>query len=301
MNALENLKSRMEKNRRAKEKKIPTLSDKSLQTGKDMENILNTVCATATDIKLPNHINIYARERYIPLTKALSFTLDEKAINHNVSTQEMIDAGISYKDCQNDYLAIFFEPEEKHIFVDKEPVSSEPMNNLRVCKYMGLFQFQEKACKLRFFRLTDELDCKGEDQELNDKAAVLNSLWNIEPYHLKMRPDFIELYLRGEDFEPEVNTVGDYGIPPDSFIIEMLLRLIKALLNILYSLNQNKNRYCRLTYKANVRNLQSMLHSVIMPISILQMMPNEMEIPNQLELKQQVKPKPKPKPKRRRN
>lgn len=299
----------MENNRRSKSNAI-TISEKSLQTAKDMEGVLNCVVNAATNINNPKELYTYARERYSALTKALCHTLDDSVIKMNYSKQLMIDAGTCYQDCENDYLAIFFEPEEKHIFIDDNPDISKRANNLRVSKYMGFFQFHEKACKLRFFRLTDELDCKEAVQELNDQAKVLNSIWNIEPYHLKMRPDFIDLYLRGEDFEPEINIITDCGIPTDDFLTEMIIKIMDALVGTLYSLNQNGNLFCRLTHPVQINNLRIGSYpslnktggplEQIVPVSVLQMMEKPVE-KQSLAPSTTVKPKPsKPKPKRRR-
>lgn len=271
MGALEHFKLKMEEQRRAKECR-PTLNPQSIETAKDIGAIINTITRTATRTDLPDEFTSYCRQRYTAVVNSLNYYINDDILSFNKpSLQQLAETPLSVKDCQNDILTIIYEPEEKTVFVDKH----KEENNLRIQKYVGMFQFSEKNCKLRFFRLTEELDSRSEDEQENINAKVLNTTWAVEPYFFTLPANFLDLAIAGEDYGPELNAVIEAGIPPDYELIALLGKYIEILKCVLYSIKTNLNRYCRLTQTLILRNTVG--RNARMPISVLQLMDSDIE------------------------
>lgn len=271
MGALEQFKQKMAENRRSK-LVVPSMSERSKKTAIDVGCLINTITHTATRTDLPDEFTIYCRQRYLAVVNSLNFTVDDNFINFNrPSETQLAENPISIADCQNDFLTIIYEPTDKSIFVDND----KKANNLRIEKLVGLFQFHSQSCKLRFFRKTDELDCMSNDESENADAKVLSTSWAVEPYYVKLPPNFLELYLAGEDYNPELNCIIEDATPPDSELIAFLDKFMDILKCVLYSIKTNLNRFCRQTEHLQLRNLRGMNKRI--PVFILQLMATELE------------------------
>lgn len=271
MGALENFKLKMEEQRRARTV-IPSLDQNSKNTVQDIKAIVNVILHNAARTDLPDGFSNYCRQRYTPFVNSLHYAIDDNFLNFNMPTQQqLIDNPISIADCQNDSLTFFYEPSKKSVFVDKE----NNKNNLRIEKLVGQFQFYPDNCKLRLFRQSSELDCTSESEEENENAHVLNFTWTVEPYYVTLPKDFLERYIAGEDYEPELFCIIENATPPDEELIAFLTVFLKILKTTLYSIKKNLNRYCRLTDNILVKNLKGNKSNV--PISLLQLMEFEVE------------------------
>lgn len=303
MGALEQFKQKMAEKRRVKELQ-QTLNEKSLRTVNDIGRVINTITRTATRTDLPESFTEYCRRNYTIVANALNYTMTDAMLIMNRPTKEQLAiTPLSVKDCLNDVLTIIYEPEERTVFVDKH----KEENNLRIEKYVGAFSFHENSIKLRFFRLTEELDCRSEDEEENKAANVLNKIWTVEPYFFSLPPNFLDLHLSGQNYEPEISTVLEEGIPPDEELISLLMIYVDILVTVLYSIKTNLNRYCRLTKTLVLRN--TIGGNTRIPVSVLQLMDKEIEglndhdravhNPKPVKAATPRKPRIKPKPKKR--
>lgn len=304
MGALEQFKQKMAEKRLLKELH-PTLNEHSLRTVNDIGLVINTITRTATRIDLPDRFTEYCRRNYTTIVNALNYTMTDAMLIMNRPTKEQLAVTpLSVKDCLNDVLTIIYEPEDRTVFVDKH----KEANNLRIEKYVGVFSFHDNSVKLRFIRLTDELDCRSEDEEENKTAKVLNKHWTVEPYFFSLPPNFLDLHLSGQGYEPEISAVLEEGIPPDEELISLLAKYVDILVTVLYSIKTDLNRYCRLTKTLLLRN--TIGKNARLPVSVLQMMEEEIEGLNdqgRAVLKQKPvkaatprKPRIKPKPKKKR-
>lgn len=303
MGALEQFKQKMAEKRLLKELH-PTLNEHSLRTVNDIGLVINTITRTATRTDLPDRFTEYCRRNYTTVVNALNYTMTDAMLIMNRPTKEQLAVTpLSVKDCLNDVLTIIYEPEDRTIFVDKH----KEANNLRIEKYVGVFSFHDNSIKLRFIRLTDELDCRSEDEEENNTAKVLNKHWTVEPYFYSLPPNFLDLHLSGQGYEPEISTVLEEGIPPDEELISLLAKYVDILVTVLYSIKTDLNRYCRLTKTLLLRN--TMGKNARLPVSVLQMMDEEIEglndqgraVHKQKPVKAATprKPRIKPKPKKK--
>ena len=303
MGALEQFKQKMAEKRRVKELQ-QTLNEKSLRTVNDIGRVINTITRTATRTDLPESFTEYCRRNYTIVANALNYTMTDAMLIMNRPTKEQLAVTpLSVKDCLNDVLTIIYEPEDRTVFVDKH----KEANNLRIEKYVGAFSFHENSIKLRFFRLTEELDCRSEDEEKNKTANVLNKIWTVEPYFFSLPPNFLDLHLSDQNYEPEISTVLEEGIPPDEELISLLMIYVDILVTVLYSIKTNLNRYCRLTKTLVLPN--TIGGNTRIPVSVLQLMDKEIEglndhgravhNPKPVKAATPRKPRIKPKPKKR--
>lgn len=271
MGALEQFKLKMAEKRLFKELQ-PVLNEHSIKTAHDIGLVLNTVTRTATRTDLPDVFTTYCRKRYTALANGINYTIDDDIYTFNKPNKEQLaNTPLSVKDLQTDTMTIIYEPKEKTIFIDAE----NQENNLRIQKYVGMFQFYDNNCKLHFFRMTEELDCRGQDEKANADAKVLNTIWTVEPFYFTMPANFLDLYLAGEDYQPEMTTVLETGIPPDEELLALLNKYLDILTCVIYSVKTNLNRYCRLTQTLILRN--PMGKTVNLPVSVLQLMNEEIE------------------------
>lgn len=303
MGALEQFKLKMAEKRLAKELH-PTLNERSLQTVQDIGQVINTITRTATRTDLPDEFTTYCRRNYTAVVNAINYSMTDGMFTMNRPKKEQLAVTpLSVKDCLNDVLTIIYEPDDKTVFVDKH----KEANNLRIQKYVGIFQFHATNCKLRFVRLTDELDCRSEDEQENIDAKVISKTWMMEPYFFTLPANFLDLYLSGEDCQAELSTIINEGIPPDEELISLLYKYLDLLVCVLFSIKTNLNRFCRMTH--NLLMVNPVGKKVRLPIAVLQMMDEEIEglndqgraVYKQKSVKAPTprKPRIKPKPKKK--
>lgn len=269
MSALDKFKQKMADKRRAKEIIVP-INEVSLRTVEDVGCVLNTITRSATRRDFPEAFSTYCRQRYLAVVNSLNFSVNDTFLDFNKPTRaQLLETPISVKDCLNDFLTLIYEPTDKSVFVDKDKVS----NNLRLDKMVGHFQFHDTGCKLRFFRKTSELDCMSSDDIENLNAKVLNNSWMVEPYYIKLAPNFLDQHLAGEALTPELHCIVEDATPSDKDMTDFLNTFLEILTCVLFAIKTNLNRYCRKSHALQLQNVHGQKTRV--SVSVLQYMKDE--------------------------